>query len=173
MQTLGSHMTAERYNRWTVKARLLRELRRRIESKDWRYATVEWGVVQQHPINDDYDGSSGPVLAILDGPDDFTERNAHTYQNRCQVMFEFALVPGEKEEPSIMLNLIAGELIEVMAGDHHLEEGGKGSGGAKMACGFYPDLFEPEIEPGGVVVRGFLTWTMQYRTKLHRPHEPA
>ena len=172
MQTLGSHMTKERYNRWSVKARILRELRRRIESEDWQYKTVVWGVVQQHPINDGYDGSSGPVLAILDGLDEFAV-TAGPYQNTCTLTFEFAVVPGEEEEPSTMLNLIMAELVEVMAGDHTLEEGGHGSGGEKLACGFYPQSFEPEIEEGAHSVRGFLTWELRYRTKMHRPHERA
>lgn len=172
METIGSHMTRDRYSRWAVKARLLREVRRRIEAEEWTYKTVQWGVVQQHPINDDYDGSSGPVLAILDGLDEYST-NAHTYQNLCDLTFEFALVPGEKEEPSTMLNLIAADLVEVMAGDHTLEEGGHGNGGDKLACGFYPQTFEPDITEGGVIVTGILTWQMRYRTKAHKPFDAA
>lgn len=170
MQTIGSHMTKERYDQISVKVRILREVYRRIKTKDWRFATVNWAHVQRHPLQDDYDGSDGPVLALVDGVEEFGVTGTG-YQNEVAFTMEFSLCPGDKEEPSDMLNLIAADLISHIAGDHTLEEGGKGSGGDKLACGFYPETFEPEIVEGAPAVRGYLTWKLRYRHATHRPFE--
>lgn len=172
MQTLGAYEAPERYTRLSVKVRILREIKRRLESAEWRYKTVTWSRVVRTALTDDFDPAQGPTLSVRCGLDEYGT-TATKYQNRCTLNMDFALIAGENEEPEDVLNLIAADLVEVMAGDHHLEEGGKGSGGDKMACGFYPQTFEDEIVEGDPVIRGYLTWEMRYRTGTHRPYDPA
>lgn len=172
MQTLGEHIPQDRYTKLTVKVRLLREIERRLKAEDWSFKTVVWQNVQRHPINDDYDGRDGATLAVVDNFEEFTT-DAHKSQAECLVLFEFALKPGAEEEPSDLLNLIQGEIVSLLGGQHTLEEGGTGTGGAKLACGFRPTNFEPEIEEEAEVVRGTLTFALSYRYRNHDPFEPA
>lgn len=171
MQTLGTAASPERYARFTIKERILAEIERRIDTKDWTFATVAWGKVVRYPIPDDFDGKAGPCLAIVDTAERFGI-TATGYQNECSIDFEFALKVGAKEKASTVLNLITGDLIERMAGDHQLVEGGTPEG-TPLSCTFYPESYEPDLvdAASGGVVRGLLTFRLVFRHKTHRPFD--
>jgi len=170
MQTIGSHTTKERYQRLSVKVRILREIQRRIIVKDWTFLTVNWGKVQREPIPEEYDGQNGPVLALLSGFDSYALTGHHS-QNTADMVMEFAILPGDEEEPSDVLELIAADLVQLFGGEQKLEEGGKGSGGETLTAMFEPVSFETETtrDDDSPCVRGFLTFKMIYRHLRNNP----
>lgn len=170
MQTLGTAASPERYARFTIKERILREIERRLVSRDWSFATVQWDKIVRYPIPEDYQGRSGPVLALIDGMENFGITTTG-YQNECEIQLEFGILPGAEESGSTLLNLILGDLLERVVGDHKLREGGK-EDGQELSCTFYPESFEPSLETApGQVVRGLLTMKLTYRHKTHKPFD--
>lgn len=171
MQTLGDATAPDRYARLTIKERILAEIVRLIETHDWSLATVKFAHVLRHPLSDEQRPRMLPCLCVLDTVENFTT-NTTGMQNDVAVQFEFSLKCGAKEVPSTVLNLVAGELMERLCGNHQLPEGGKPEG-EPLSCTFLPVSYEPDVEDaqaGGIVV-GLLTFRLQYRTKMNRPFD--
>ena len=171
MQTIG-HEIATRYDRISVKERIIAEIKRRLDTKDWSFSTVNWGRIQRFALPDDYDGKAGPVLCILDGEESFGG-NAQTYQNTVSITFEYAVKPGVNEEPSTLLNLIMAELVEVFGKNHRLREGGEDSDGEYLSCSLVPRSYEPDIIEGEPTVRGLLYFELIYRVRTHDMYTPV
>lgn len=171
MQTIGGVTSGLRYERLSVKERALRELVRRIEREEWTFKTVQWGIVQRRPIPEDYRGTKGAALAILDGTE-VLGGNMQSAENSVEVMFEFFVTPGKDEEPSTVLNLIAAEIIDILSGEHSLTE--EGSGDA-LALSLYARSYTPDIDgfrPNSPV-NAVITFDMRYRHRKNRPFELA
>lgn len=158
------------YGRTSVRERIVAEIYRRLKTNDWTLKTEPWRHIQRTPIDAEYDGGRGSILALVDGAEEFGVGGQRT-QNTVQIDIEFALIPGEKEEDATVLNLICAELVELFGGEHTLAEGGDG---ASLSCTFYARSFEPEYRDGvSQTARGLVTFEMQYRTRVGKPFELA
>ena len=171
MQTLGDATAPERYARFTIKERILAEIHRLIETKDWSLATVNFAHVVRYPLTENERARKAPFLCIIDADEQFGG-NTTGAQNEVTVQFDFGLKCGAKEVPSTVLNLVAGELMERLCGNHQMPEGGK-QDGERLSCIFAPVSYEPDVEDAstGGVVSGLLTFRLTYRHRMNRPFE--
>lgn len=167
MQTLGT-IPDTRYSRVTIKERIMREITRRITTKDWRFTTAAWDRVQRYPIDDGAD-IVGSVLSVLSGPETYRPGAGRCTEVQADVQFEFIASVGAGEELETVVNLVAGEVIELLSGQHELREGGDGQ---VLACTLYPRAYEPDVEDGpGGLARGLVSFDLVYRVKTHKPFD--
>lgn len=168
MRTLGTAASPERYARLTIKERILREISRRLETKDWTFATVQWEKIVRFPIPDDYRGL-GAILSVLDADEEFGVTTTG-YQCTCEILLDYVLTPGAGETASSVLELVKGDLIERLAGHHALREGGDNGTGEELSCTFLPVRYQPMVPDNHEgPARAMLTMNLVFRHETHRP----
>lgn len=170
MQTIGqmvSETAPNRYATLSIKNRILLEIQRRLQTNEWALQTVkQWDKVVIGELEDEEDDALHAAIGVFDGQEDINY-TAQKYENSFDVIFEFQVRPGEKEVPRVMLNQIQADIVETIAGDDKLREGGDGE---QLAASMKAIAYEPDVVPDEVP-RGLLTFRCTYRHVTHRPRQ--
>lgn len=113
----------------------------------------------------DYDGSKGSLLALLEGTEEL-DVTAAQRQPTFSLFATFAIPLADGETAQSVANNAAAELADALHGDHRLEEGGDGTGGETLACGFKALRIEPNLtELVDNCAAGTVEYQVRYRTK--------
>lgn len=155
-------MTAS-YDRLTVRERIVREIVRKIEAAQFSTSGIRHTVMRRE-VPDDYDRASGAVIAVLEGREDYGT-TASSRDNSLSLILQLAIPVGPEEEAATLLNIVSGELLELLNGSHRL-----GDDGGLMA-NLTPVGLTPEVDDddGGDVAAGYMDWTVRYRTQPASP----
>lgn len=171
MQTIGTIAPPSRYERLPVKERALEQLKLRIEKQDWTFNTVKWTSVQRKPATPaQLKAKNVSVLAIVDGEEAFDRSNTQAGEATVEVAMEFSVgALGRDEEASTVLNIVAAEIMEVLSGDHKLED----DNGDQLAVTLYARSFTPDYDAvnEGMNPIGLVIFDMRYRFRKNKPFD--
>lgn len=170
MQRIGSIAPPTRYERLSVKERILHQLVLRIQREDWQFKTVQWRTVQRKPPTDAQLRGREPVLSIVDGEEAFDRTNTTAGEATVEVAMEFAIPMGSDEEPSTVLNLVAAELIEILSGDHNLNDEATGE---QLSLSLYARGFTPDYDAVAEKMNpiGLVMFDLRYRFRKNKPFD--
>ncbi|WP_152492346.1 hypothetical protein [Roseovarius sp. THAF27] len=121
----------------------MRELIRRVEASE--FENVAFDRVVRTDIPEDYDATRGSLLAVLEGDEVYTPTTGSVQEMTFELFLSFAVPLAAGEEAQAVANNVAAEVIKAFTGDHTIEEGGKGTGGKKLANGFTPIRTRPDL----------------------------
>lgn len=152
----------------SIKERIIREIRRRIETKS--FANVSFDRVIRRDLPQDYAGAQGSVLAILEEDEVFTNTAGRAMESDMTLLLNFAIALGPDDEGATVINNVSAELVKALSGQKQLEEGGDGTGGDMLLCFLTPK----SVGTGGLaddeeVAVGEVRFGMKFRTKTHDP----
>lgn len=168
MRAIG-YTPPTRYDRLPYRERIMREFKRRLESKDWEFSTVNWTTILRCPLTDHWGdhAAGGERLSLIDSDETFAV-NTSASENTFSVEVEYIINPGEDEVGISALNIVCAELIEVLCGQHDLREGGTPEG-AQLTCSVYPVSYSPtHPDKRNPRARATLNLEVRYRTRTHK-----
>lgn len=150
----------------SIREKLVLEVIRRVETQE--FENVSFSRVIRTEIPEDYDASNGSLLAVLEGRETYNITAGRHQENQLELFLSFAIPLAEGEEPQAVANNVAAELVRALSGQHTLEEGGDGTGGDKLACGFTAVATEPNLtDDMDNCAAATVEFAIRYRTRLH------
>ena len=152
----------------SVKERIVREIKRRIETQT--FANVAFNRVTRRDLPPEYNGEQGSILAILEEDEVFATTAARVMDCEMNLLLNFAVPLAANEEAATVMNNVSAELVRALSGQKQLEEGGDGTGGAMLACYLKPlGVQASALDDGDVCAVGEVRFKVTFRTAVHDP----
>lgn len=149
----------------SIRERIIREIIRRIEAKEFEAVTFDRVIRSDLP--DDYTGDQGSILSVTEGTEVFDPTANRARQSTLEVFFSFAVPLAAGEIAATTANNIAGEIIKAMAGQHTMQEGGAG---VSLSATFAPVTVQANVLlDGEECATGVVEFRLQFRTHTHDP----
>lgn len=127
----------------SIRERIVLEVIRRAETGI--FSTVQWASVVREELPDGYDASQGALLAVLEGREDHNPGANTRNMHRVTLFLSFVVPLAQGEAAQAVANNVSAEVIGWLSSDQTMEEGGPGTGGAKLATGFQPIATDPDL----------------------------
>lgn len=149
----------------SIRERIIREIIRRIETKEFEAVTFDRVIRSDLP--DDYTGDQGSILSVTEGTEVFSPQAGREAQSDLEVFMSFAIPLAANEVAATTSNNVAAAIIKALAGQHTLNEGGDGE---PLSVAFSPVSIQPNVLlDGDECATGVVEFRLMLRTAIHDP----